>query len=203
MTGRFVTFEGGEGAGKTTLVAALYPLLEARGEKVLMTRAPGGTALGASLRSLLLHKDHALLSSRAELFLFLADRAQHVEEVIIPALKAGALVLCDRFNDSTIAYQGGARNFDVAFLENLCAFASQDLEPSLTFYLDIDPHEGAVRAAGRGQIPDRMEKEQLNVHERIRAIYLDLAKKYPHRIHVLDALKPVSALVDEALQWIL
>ena len=197
--GTFVTFEGGEGAGKTTLVQALIPFLQAKGKNLLTTRAPGGTSLGASLRSFLLHTEKHTISSCAELFLFLADRAQHVEEVILPALRAGSLVLCDRFNDSTIAYQGGARHFDVSFLEMLCQFASQGLEPNITFYLDIDPELGALRTIKRGGTIDRIEQEELSVHKNIRRIYLELARKYPQRIHILDATLPVDALVTLAM----
>lgn len=181
-----ISFEGGEGAGKTTLIGRIYDEFKRRGHEVLLTRAPGGTMTGELIRHLLLHHDEQDVSMRTELFLFLADRAQHVEQVIRPALEKNIVVLCDRFNDSTVAYQGGARGFDPAFIRNLCLFATQNLEPDLTLYLDIDPEEGLSRVH---RTKDRIEKENLLFHQKIRSAYLEIAKKDPKRFHTLDASK--------------
>lgn len=183
--GVFITFEGGEGAGKTTLIDTLSSYLEDLGISFVKTRAPGGTEIGQQIRHLLLHSDHAKLDARAELLLFLADRAQHVQEVILPALQEGKVVLCDRFNDSTIAYQGVARGLSQEVVAKQCAFACFDLQPDLTFYLDLDPKVGFSRTAARSK--DRIESEQHTFHENIRAAFQMLAKQAPQRIVTLDA----------------
>jgi dTMP kinase len=198
--GCFITFEGGEGSGKTTLIHSLKKELEGRGYSVLLTREPGGTKLGEEIRVLLLHKNkEALFSSRAELFLFLASRAQHVEEVILPALKQGKIVLCDRFSDSSIIYQGHARGLGIEKISELCLFATQDLQPDLTFYLDVDPKLGFERVKSRKY--DRIESEDFSFHEKIRKGYLLLAEKQK-RIHVLDAQKDSKNVFIQAKEWI-
>lgn len=205
--GLFITFEGGEGSGKTTLQQKLVSHLSSIGYSLLSTRAPGGTALGVSIREILLYKKKIDLCKQAELFLFLADRAQHVEEVIVPALKEKKIILCDRFNDSTIAYQGGARGVDLLFIEQLCAFAVRDLSPDLTIYLDIDPKEGLRRAQAAivthaKSSYDRLEQEHLEFHERVRETYLMLAKKFPKRICVVDASQSVEQVFVDTLKLI-
>ena len=209
--GLFFTFEGGEGSGKTTLQEKLSTHLSALGYPILRTRAPGGTPLGASIRELLLYKEKLQLSKQAELFLFLADRAQQVEEVLLPALQEKKIILCDRFNDSTVAYQGAARGGDSSFIETLCAFTVGNLTPNLTFYLDVDPSIGLKRAQdaivkdGKSSY-DRLEKEQLEFHEKVRKGYLALSKKHPKRMFVIDAtgtpdsvFKIALAKIEEAL----
>lgn len=183
----FITFEGGEGAGKTTLIEEISQDLLLRGYPVLKTRAPGGTKAGETIRNLLLHKQDMTMSKRCELFLFLADRAQHVDEVILPALKEKKMVLCDRFNDSTVAYQSGARGFQEEFVKDLCAFASLKLVPDLTFYLDLDPKIGLERVNRTGESKDRIESETLAFHQSIREAFHRLANKEPHRFRILDA----------------
>lgn len=193
----FISFEGGEGAGKTTLINHLCDKLTQSGKKVLKTIAPGGTRAGALIRHILLDKKEIPLAYRAELLLFLADRAQHVEEVILPALASQTVVLCDRFNDSTLAYQG-VRGFDEAWLRTLCSFATNNLEPDLTFYLDIDPKKGLSRVKNRTQ--DRIEEEALSFHQQIREAYLHIAKEEPSRFHILSAEKPPQEVFLEALK---
>jgi dTMP kinase len=192
----FISFEGGEGAGKSTLVQKIYEEFLKREKPVLLTRAPGGTMTGELIRHLLLHHDEKDLSSRCELFLFLADRAQHVEQVIVPALKEHKVVLCDRFNDSTVAYQGGARGFDPDWVRKLCHFATGNLEPDITLYLDIDPHEGLKRVQ---RSKDRIEKEDIAFHQKIRLAYLEIAKKNPTRFYVLDASQQPPDVLRQAL----
>lgn len=193
----FISFEGGEGAGKSTLIQKIYEHLLSLGKPVLLTRAPGGTMTGELIRHLLLHHDEKDISSRSELFLFLADRAQHVQEVILPALQNKKIVLCDRFNDSTVAYQGGARGFDPDWVTKLCLFATQDLQPDLTLYLDIDPQEGLSRVK---RSKDRIEKENISFHNKIRSAYLAIAKKEPKRFHVLDGSKAPDDVFEHALR---
>jgi len=194
----FITFEGGEGAGKTTLIQRIYDEFEKRGKKAMKTRAPGGTITGNLVRDILLHKDG--LCPRAELLLFLADRSQHVDEVILPALKKGIVVLCDRFNDSTMAYQGGARGFDPEWVQKLCSFATQNLQPDLTLYLDLDPQEGLKRVHHRTK--DRIEAESLSFHQKIREAYLAIAKKEPKRFHILNASQSPDDVFAQALPFL-
>lgn len=182
--GLLITFEGGEGAGKTTLIERLFAALSERGFPVIKTRAPGGSKIGMQIRELVLHSKGFPIDPRCELFLFLADRAQHVQEVILPALEEGRIVLCDRFNDSTLAYQSGARGFPEESVRSFCRFACQDLEPDLTFYLDLDPRIGFERAR---RAKDRIEAETLAFHDAIRSSFQSLVAREPKRCRLLDA----------------
>ena len=183
----FITIEGGEGSGKSTLLGRLYDHLTAQGLSVIKTREPGGTPLGQELRRLILHAHEFELKKRTELFLFLADRAQHVEKVIKPALSDGKIVLCDRFNDSTIAYQGLARDHGTEDIEALCDFATNNLTPDQTFLIDLDPLAGLERVEkSRGDTFDRIEQEKLNFHVKVREGFLALAEREPNRITVLN-----------------
>lgn len=201
--GHFITFEGGEGVGKTTLIDLLYDTLQSEGRAVIKTRAPGGTVLGHQIRDLLLHQEEHRPTKKAELLLFLADRAQHVEEVILPALQQGDIVLCDRFNDSTLAYQGAARSFDLEMVRHLCSFATSHLLPDLTFFLDLDPQIGLQRT-GRGahSDPDRLEKENLEFHTKVRQAFLSFSKEEPSRFHVIDASHSSDVVFNSAIQAI-
>ncbi len=190
--GLFITFEGGEGAGKTTLMKKLAEKLKKH--EILQTREPGGTQLGESVRSILLNPQKKI-SARSELTLFLACRSQHIEEVILPALEEGKIVLCDRFNDSSVAYQGAARSLGMEKVQKFCNFICNNLQPDRTFYLDIDPAIGLKRASGS----DRIESEKLSFHETIRSAFLILAKQHPERIHVIDARKTADQVFAEVL----
>jgi dTMP kinase len=191
MPGFFITFEGGEGSGKTTQLKALLATVRALQGEAIQTRDPGGTAIGNQVRELLLNGDNVRMSALAELFLYEASRAQLVQEVIRPALAAGRLVLCDRFTDSTVAYQGYGRGLNLDLLEQLNAVAADGLRPDLTFLLDLDPAVGLARAAERlahpRQQPDRLEGEVLEFHQRVRAGYRALAAREPERVVILDA----------------
>jgi dTMP kinase len=185
----FFTFEGGEGAGKTTLIEKIYSSLLQKGFLVLKTREPGGTKLSEAIRTLVLdRKDFSFFSSRAELCLYLAARAQQVEEIILPALEQGKIVLCDRFNDSTIAYQGYGRGLPIEEVSHFCAFASKNLVPDLTFFLDLDPKKGLerVRHVSHKKEYDRIESESALLHQKVREGYYVLAKK-EKRFRLLDA----------------
>lgn len=196
--GLFITFEGGEGAGKTTLIEEIARQLSEEGRQVLKTREPGGTKLGEQIRSLLL-LDAGPISAYAELALFLASRAQHILEVIGPALEAGKIVLCDRFNDSSIAYQGAARGLGMEAVSQFCKFISQGVEPHLTFYLDLDPKVGLSRAA-KDRKQDRIEAETLIFHEKIRAAFLQIHRADPNRFYLIDANLPPARVFEEAMK---
>lgn len=199
MRGFLITFEGGEGAGKSTLMQSLYENLVEKGESITCTRAPGGTVLGDKIRSLLLH-EQGVIDKKAELFLFLADRAQHVEEVITPAIVEGKIVFCDRFNDSTVAYQGVARGLDPRQISAFCDFATGGLKPDLTFYLDIDPALGLKRSVKKLGTMDRIESETLSFHEKLRAAFHAIALGEPSRIHMLDGSLSPDIILQQATQ---
>ena len=192
----FITFEGIEGCGKTTQIQRLEKLVDQHGIPLIATMEPGGTGIGASIRRILLDAENDALAPLAELLLYAADRAQHVEEVIKPALGEGKWVLCDRFFDATTAYQGSARGQDEKFIQSLNVKASQGLQPDITFLLDCPVDIGLKRALTRnlsvndGQ--DRFEKEKLQFHERVREGYLTLARKNKKRFIVIDATRSVE-----------
>jgi dTMP kinase len=180
----FITFEGIEAAGKSTLIAALTDDLRARGENVLVTREPGGTPLGVRIRQI--WRDPAsAIDPLAEALLMSADRAQHVATVIVPALRAGMTILCDRYFDSTIAYQGFGRELEIDMLLELSLLATSRVTPNLTLLLDIPAELSLARLNARGGA-DRMELEDLEFHERVRAGYHELVRRFPSRYVVLD-----------------
>jgi len=195
---RLVTLEGGEGAGKTTVLHALRDALVAIGADVVCTREPGGTPLAERIRELLLDPNHEPASPQAELLLMFASRAQHVRETILPALHRGAWVLCDRFTDSSYAYQGGGRGLDPALIATL-EREVVGIRPGLTLLLDVGVDEGRQRARGRDLVPDRIERERDEFFERVRAAYLARAAAEPRRIRVLDAARPPDAVASEAV----
>ena len=202
MTGLFITFEGGEGCGKSTQIAALKARLEAMGKTVVQTREPGGTALGESVRNLLQYDDAGQgMSPEAELLLFAASRAQHVRELIAPAIDEGQIVLCDRFLDSTTVYQGVARAIDSKKVDTINQFAIGDTNPDLTILIDLPPEIGLARVHARsdGQL-DRMEKEAIGFFQAVRQGYLDLAKSEPKRFLVLDGSQSVEELETQIWQ---
>ncbi len=183
--GIFITFEGGEGCGKSFQSKALYLKLNGLGIPVELTYEPGGTGLGNEIRRLLKRKRQGIVSSEAELFLFAASRAQLVAEVILPSLQKGAVVICDRFTDSTIAYQGYGRGIDLETIKMLNRITTQELKPDLTILLDIQVEKGLNRK--RANSEDRFEGEGLTFHNRVRSGYLQLALKEPRRWLVIDA----------------
>ncbi len=198
-----VAFEGGEGAGKTTQVAALAGDLTARGLDVVVTQEPGATPLGVELRRLLLGPTAGQApSARAEALLFAADRAEHVETVVRPALARGAVVLTARYADSSTAYQGAGRGLGVEAVAALNRFATGDLVPDLTVLLDVDPAEGLRRSAASGA-PDRVEAEPLALHQQVRAAFLELAAAAPDRYVVVDASAPVGVVHVQVLAAVL
>ncbi len=197
--GLFITFEGPEGSGKSTQARRLVAWLREQGADVLATREPGGTPIGDRIRQILLSPETVGLTAEAEVLLFSASRAQLVREVIRPHLDRGGVVVCDRYADSTYAYQGFGRGLDMRALEEITRFATGGLVPDLTFLLDVPVGEGLARKRnGEGEDDwNRMEQEVLAYHERVRRGYLELASRDPDRWVVLDALRPVEALQAE------
>lgn len=195
MTARgvFITFEGGDGSGKSTQIQSVREWFESRGREVIVTREPGGTELGTEIRRLVQNGPEDV-DARTEALLYAADRAYHVATVIGPALERGAVVLGDRYIDSSLAYQGAARSLGVDEIASLSAWATQGLYPSLTFLLDLPPEVGARR---RTDAPDRMERESMDFHERVRHQYLRLADAEPERIVVIDAVGTVDQVFSE------
>jgi len=191
-TGVFVCFEGGEGAGKSTQAARLRAWLVSQGYAVLLTFEPGDTAVGKELRRIVLDPATGELSHRTEALLYAADKAEHVDTVVLPALGRGEVVITDRYVDSTLAYQGAGRDLDVIELEPVARWATRDLRPHLTVVLDLEPTQGLGRFAER----DRIEQESADFHERVRASFLDLAAADPDHYLVLDARASVDELAD-------
>ncbi|MCB8932464.1 MAG: dTMP kinase [Fimbriimonadaceae bacterium] len=189
----FATFEGPEGAGKSTAIRAVAAHLEAEGCEVVVTREPGGGSIGPAIREILLHGPS--LQPSTEVFLFLADRAQHSVEVIRPSLDAGKVVLCDRFADSTVVYQGHARGFDVERLRAWNDLATGGLRPDITLLFDLEPEVGLARLANK----DRMDAEPLAFHRRVRAGFLAEAERDPDRWVVLDASQDQESLARAAV----
>jgi len=195
MGNAFVTLEGIEGVGKSTNLAYLEQLLIAAGHEVVVTREPGGTPLGEKIRRWVLLEEHAGLSAEVEALLMFAARAQHLDEVIRPALAAGAWVLCDRFTDATIAYQGGGRGADPDLLAALTRAVQRDLEPDLTLLFDAPVEIGFERISNRA--PDNFEREERAFFDRVRAAYLALAERQPQRIKTIDAAQSLQAVQQE------
>ncbi|RDH88270.1 MAG: dTMP kinase [endosymbiont of Seepiophila jonesi] len=185
-SGRFITVEGGEGAGKSSNLSYIQGLLEAAGKTVLFTREPGGTPLGEEIRDLLLGHKHTGMADDTELLLMFAARAEHIHQKILPALSEGAWVLCDRFTDASYAYQGAGRGLGRERIAALETFVQGDLRPDLTLLLDLPVEIGLARAGARSE-PDRFEREQNRFFEAVRQGYLEIATREPERVRVIDA----------------
>ena len=201
----FITFEGVEGCGKSTQIDLLARELKDRGFDVLATREPGGTPVGEAIRAILLDRDHADMSPMTEVLLYAASRAQHVDQVIRPALKEGKIVVCDRFADSTTAYQGAARQLGVELISQLHSMATRRVWPDLTIVLDLDPRIGMERVVQKRAL-DRLEHEPMSFHDSVRQSFVALAGHEPERMRVVDASQSVEEvaaivrnIVDEAL----
>lgn len=199
MSGFFIVFEGGEGAGKSTQEGLLADALTARGRTVVRTREPGGTPAAEAMRAIVLSPEYAGLDPRAEALLFAAARGEHVARVVRPALDRGDVVICDRYLDSSVAYQGFARGLGPRRVRDLSLWATGDLLPELTIVLDIDPAEGLARFDER----DRLEAEPLEYHQQVRAAYLSLAEQEPERYLVLPARDSVASIATAILTRVL
>lgn len=199
----FVTFEGPEGAGKSTQIRRLASELEARGYSVVATREPGGTAIGEAIRQILLAPEHSAMLPETEALLNTAARAQHVAEVIQPALAAGKVVLCDRFVDSTLVYQGAGRGLPTSELLALQRFATRGLWPDLTLLLDLPVEVGQARRRASGEPLSRFDADALGFHERVRTGFLALARDDPARWRIIDAAQSEEAVAREVLAVVL
>ena len=199
----FITFEGIEGCGKTTQIGLLTSFLKSLQRPFLLTREPGGTGVGEQIRQILLSSENVGIEPVAELYLYAAARVQHLRQVISPALREGRIVICDRFADATLAYQGYGRGMELAWIEEIHARTMENIKPDLTFLLDLPVEEGLRRALKRMEKnpvkEDRFEKEALDFHRRVRDGYLTLARKEPRRIIVLDGMKEEKTLHGEIL----
>lgn len=200
--GLFLSFEGGEGAGKSTQIQLLAKALEMKGHEVMLTREPGGTEIANRIRAMILDPGMKGLVSLAELFLYEASRAQHVEEKILPALEKGQIVICDRFTDSSVVYQGEARGLDAKLVTLLNKIATQGLSPERTFVLDIDPVAGFERVGRRGAGLDRMESEGMKFHRAVRTGYRKLAAKDKKRVRLVNAAKAAEKVHAEIMKHV-
>ena len=197
MAGFFITFEGIEGVGKTTQVQKTFDLLSTKyPDKVILTREPGGTRTGESIRNVILQGNADRIDGITEMLLVFAARRQHIQDVINPSLDAGRIILCDRFTDATFAYQGGGRGVDEKLITWLQDTVQGTLRPNLTLLLDAPPEVGLARIRERSE-PDRFETETMNFFRRVRHKYLDMAETHPERIHVIDATREVDEVARE------
>jgi len=199
---QFITFEGGEGSGKTTQIRALESYLRQLRIPCVSTREPGGTALGGLIRKILLEVGEDVIPPLTEVLLYLADRSHHVAQIIVPAIRAGKIVLCDRFTDSTLAYQGYGRGIDISWLRELNNTVTGSARPDLTFLLDCPVEVGLARTAERkhesaGAREDRFEQETVDFHENVRAGFLALAQNEPSRFRTIDAAKTIEETAAE------
>ncbi|GAA6622083.1 dTMP kinase [Scytonema sp. NUACC26] len=199
MKGKFIVFEGVEGCGKTSQIQRIQEWLHSLNISAIVTREPGGTELGLYLRQLLLESGTTSIADRTELFLYAADRSQHVEGIIKPALAEGKVVLCDRYTDSTIAYQGWGRGISLDTIEQLNFLATDGLQSDLTILLDIDPEISFNRILAKRKL-DRMEQADLKFHHRVRQGFLSLAEKFPERIVALDGDREIDKVTADIQQ---
>ncbi|KAF6625950.1 dTMP kinase [Paenibacillus sp. EKM208P] len=201
--GIFITLEGGDGSGKTTMIQRLAKFMEEEGYPVITTREPGGIEISEKIRSIILDPAHTGMDARTEALLYAAARRQHLVEKVKPAIEQGAIVLCDRFVDSSLVYQGFARGIGIEEVASINRFAVDDWEPDATFYLDIEPELGLARInASRGAEMDRLDMESISFHHKVREAYLELARKFPERITIVDA-SPAPEQVEQVLKDLL
>lgn len=200
----FITLEGPEGSGKTTAVNAAVRELEELGYSIVRTREPGGTPIAEQIRNVILDKANTAMDPRTEALLYAASRRQHLVEKVWPAVKEGKIVICDRYLDSSLAYQGGARGLGIENILNINMFATEGTFPDLTLLFDIDPEVGLARiAANASREVNRLDLEKLDFHKNVRNTFLDLAKRYPDRFVIIDASKSQEEVAKATLDVIL
>lgn len=200
----FITIEGPEGSGKSTAVATVIEQLTKRGFDVLKTREPGGTPISEQIRNVILDKNNTTMDGRTEALLYAAARRQHLVETVWPAVKQGKVVICDRYIDSSLAYQGGARGLGVDNIININMFATDNTWPDLTLLFDIDPKLGLERISiNKNREVNRLDLEALDFHNKVRQTFLDLSKRYPERFVIIDASKSREEVAQDALNAIL
>ena len=199
--GFLVSLEGPEGAGKTSVLEAIIPILDDRGIEVLSTREPGGVLIGEKIREVILDPSHTEMDPKTELLLYIASRRQHLVEKVLPALAAGKLVIMDRFIDSSVAYQGFGRGLDIDAIDWLNEFATDGLKPDLTLYFDIEVEEGLARiAADSNREVNRLDMEGLDLHRKVRQGYLSLIEREGNRIEKIDASLPLDQVIENTQQ---
>lgn len=204
MSGYFITFEGGEGAGKTSVLHSLGPRLQKLGYKIMMTREPGGIEIAEKIRATILDPLHTAMDARTEALLYAAARRQHLVEKIVPALQEGKIVLCDRFIDSSLAYQGYARGLGIDEVFTINEFAIQDCLPTLTLFFDIQPEKGLQRiSANKHRERNRLDLEKIHFHELVYEAYYILLNKYPNRMQAINADQPIEKVEEEAFKQIM
>ncbi len=201
MSGLFITMEGTDGAGKTTQINMLKESLDSRGYHVVCVREPGGTPIGEKIRNIIIDKENGEMCNMTEALLYAAARAQLVQEVILPVLNDGGVVISDRFVDSSLVYQGYARGMGERRIKNLNRYAIEDLEPDITFFLKLKPEDGLKRKRSQAEL-DRIESENFNFHQRVYDGYVSLARRNKKRIRMLDALKDPHVIHDEIINEI-
>jgi len=195
MKGIFITFEGPEGAGKTTILSMLQNELESINQSVLTTREPGGILISEKVREIILHKEHTMMDSRTEALLYAAARRQHLVEKVVPALEEGKIVLCDRFIDSSLAYQGHGRGIGIEEVLQINSFAINGIMPTLTLFFDISPERGLERIAKNGEREvNRLDLEKLEFHQKVYEGYKRVIEMFPDRIKVIDADQPIQGV---------
>lgn len=202
--GKLITFEGPDGAGKTTVLEAIIPLLEKAGyQDIMTTREPGGVAIAESIREVILDVNNTAMDAKTELLLYIAARRQHLMEKVLPALEAGKIVLVDRFIDSSVAYQGSGRGLEKTDIQWLNDFATDGLKPDLTLYFDVTAEVGLARIAqNKDREVNRLDLEKVDMHYQVRNGYLQLAKENPERIVTIDASKPLDQVIAQAIATI-
>ncbi|MDT2743999.1 dTMP kinase [Enterococcus asini] len=201
MNGLFITIEGPDGAGKTSVINELYPRLQLIAKRgIVKTREPGGVKISEKIRQIILDPQNEEMDERTEALLYAAARRQHLVQVILPALSAGKIVICDRFVDSSLAYQGAGRRIGMPDIRKINEFATEGTKPDFTLYLDVDSDTGLKRIenARSGRQVDRLETESLEFHQRVRHAYLKLAEEEPIRIHKVDARMSLTDVVEES-----
>ena len=196
--GLFITLEGIEGAGKSTAVDFIEDFLTKEGHDVIKTREPGGTIIGEQIREILLKNENHTLTHDAELLLVFSARAQHIQEVILPALSSGKIILCDRFTDASYAYQGGGRGIDASRINLLEKWVQGDLRPNLTLLFDLDVNVGLQRTKKRNDA-DRFEREEINFFEKIRNTYLERAQKEPQRFRIINSASSLESVKEQII----
>lgn len=200
----FITFEGGEGSGKSTILRKIDEKLRADGFETVLTREPGGTPIAEQIRNVILDKSNTKMDGRTEALLYAASRRQHLVEKVWPALKEGKVVLCDRYLDSSLAYQGGARGLGVDNVLNVNLFATEGTYPDLTLLFDLEPEVGLSRiAANQNREVNRLDLEKIDFHNAVRSAFLGLAKRYPERYVIINADQPIDKVFEDAYKAIL
>lgn len=199
----FITFEGGEGSGKTTCIKRVVETLEKEGHEVVLTREPGGTPISEEIRNVILDKKNTDMDPRTEALLYAASRRQHIVQKILPSIKEGKIVISDRFLDSSLAYQGGARKLGIDKIYEVNQYATDGLEPDITFFFDIEPEEGLRRiAANAGREVNRLDVEKLSFHHEVRNSFIELAKRFPKRFVIIDASKDKEHVYQDVMNEI-